>query len=502
MSLFQEIFEMFFSKKSPQEKTQQNLLKFLAEDLKRNKFKDFYKSGKKEVLPAFGRFFFGLYKYVCKIQLRLRNADTSPELKNMVINFFLDQRITQLLKTFSKDELDNLINTSSAPDAIKKIEESIKIIYSELSNEWCFAVDSCYKTILSFLWFANFDFYDLLRKMDPKIPEFDAAFKPSFEKIKVQNILENLKDFLSISEGLDKSKNWNEAFKIIYNFNKNVSISYTAWMGLLSELEKVLSSSILTMIVRHGKGDPFWQNKIIVPHNKIASQYLNDITQEALNYVRKQTRNSSATKSNEIYKNIFGSSIRIISINYYTDDNKNGIDSSGFTFTNAYQYTMSFLAVFFDTLKDISDIFVIYGEWNIRDIPKDISAMMHDFTELYDKLKNFDKSLSDTGGYGERLKTLRGKSGIGKKSSEGLEYYLEQINNTVMQLITKEIDFLKKIGGNLVKFIDLISDSAFNPELKNAKPIIKILKDKGYNLTLMIEKINLFIELLKIEGFN
>ena len=83
---FQRLISLFTGGDDP-EREKKRMLKDIAKELKKQKYK-FYKPKSKEVLPGLGKWFFSYYRLLGPARVLLENAESSGALKTILIESF------------------------------------------------------------------------------------------------------------------------------------------------------------------------------------------------------------------------------------------------------------------------------------------------------------------------------------------------------------------------------------------------------------------------------
>ena len=102
----------------------------------------------------------------------------------------------------------------------------------------------------------GFDYFFLLKKFDPGMPERDFSYTPHFESIEAAHVLEDLQDFLEILPNVDPEADWDRMLAILKEHRGMEVVSRDALRKALQLIRDVQRSGILLLIVRHIMAEP------------------------------------------------------------------------------------------------------------------------------------------------------------------------------------------------------------------------------------------------------
>jgi hypothetical protein len=505
VNLFVDLLEKFFSLLfgDGESAHKGRMMKGVVRDIKGSRFRNFYMIIGCKATPYLAAYFFDLYKDCARLQIKIRNADGTAKLKNTVLYHFLDKEALNIIKELDDEYLDEIFKLNGKKPLMKHLEKQTGELHKKLNKTWRVNVDRCYKTICSFIWFINFDYYALLKNFNMKLAEYSFHENPHFGKINARRIVENIKDFLSVVEGMDAGSGLETAFTVLKKFSPAADISAEYWKRVMGQLQNVLSSTILPLIVRHASEEPEWKTKIIVPQETIAGPFLDRITDNALKKAENILTDEKNIKVSEIIFSLFGSGDSISAAHFFLEtrnEQYEGIGIIGFKHAKAFHYCIVFLSLYFEKLKDLCGIFIIYGEWHNKDEMYGLSQAIYDLTVLNGDMHGYDKTLSDSGERGNKIKNMEAGLVRDRQSRHNLSLYIESINDEIFILINRMINSLLCL---CVFLNDFQNREEGGPEkILNWKTISDMLKYNGYAIKETEEKAALFLKLLSHMGFE
>jgi hypothetical protein len=377
------------------------------------------------------------------------------------------------------------------------------LLKAKLDPTWRYNVDQCYKTVCTFLWIVNFDYFSLLRNFDADFVEYKINIKTRWIKIKAFYVIEYLKDFLAISIGLSQDKNWKKAFAVLHEFNRKAGLQTARWQGILARIQAVLSSTIFSMVIRHAECNPYWKEAVIIPKEGIADLFIDEICNQATETINEVIITTQLSAMEKISRDVFGEG-HVLNMDLLYSEEQNHVfhlsNIQGFKYVAPYKYCMMFINVFSAKISGIFNTVIIYGIWSIRNRSQGITQMLQDFTDIAEKLRSFDKTLSETEETGIILRKYRINSGRGKHHREKLQNYVDSVDDNVYDLIDSFIENLIFINNFFSDFLNQKN----NPEksdISNLPELEEIFRNNDYDIEKLEKIIHTFLKLLQFAGF-
>lgn len=480
-------------------------MRIYARDIKNSSFSNFYKPLSRTVTPHFALFFFEIYKQCSDVQKLLETKGVAAALENAVLNYFIDDEARKLIGQLTVKYINEQFKTGTAINSLsEQVDKSINELNKKLGIKWKNSVDRCYKLISSFIWLVTFDYYALLKNINGKLIEYAFEPAPSFAKTPATKIIEPLKDFLAVAEGVDFEADWSIALAVIHNFGQKADVLTENRNKILSRIKNVTQSRIFHMIIRHATCDPNWKNRIIVPRKMIAGAFLNDVISTARKTLHAITVMEKDNAINRCILSIFGPAKIPAGAKYYTEACSavyEGTGNNGFKYTTVFNYCIVFMDLYFEKLKSICDTFIIYGNWSNTDDMHDLSQCLHELTILNEQLLQYDKTLSPYGEHGSKLKYLEINSVRSRAHRNSLFRYIVSINDEVLTMI----DRLSKTLFSLYTFLTKLKtgdEAELVKEIVNAQTVYAMLKDNGSDIIFAEEKTASFLHLLNHLGLG
>jgi hypothetical protein len=442
MDIFSRLLIFFYSLGNTEEGLKKKRLLIIKKTMSKSRYKKFYKVSTIEALPAMASFFLHIYNSVAGLRRCLSHPEKSLNLRRIVFNHFIDVEQGRLLRELSPEVIELKAGEHDLLELSNLIEEDIKKVKKGFNASWICTVDKTYNQIILFSWLVNFDYINIFERFGVH----NINEKQHFKKVGARLVIESIKDFLAIIEIINPDTDWKTIFDILKKIDETIP-GGDQWFEQKEIIQDVLNSKILTLIVQKISEDPEWENKMLSSNTDFAESMVNDYIKGAKKSLSDVIARDEGEKVNKMARKIFGSEW-VSCAQYYTDKNNAGYLSKGYSgFTHAWQFNfvLSFLFKFNDNIKDIANIFLIKGFWVNRAFASELSLIILNLGEVFQKLSAFDQALKDQGEYDVRLSALLTKAAIGKRHEEQLERYLYQINDEAKELTSLGLNTLSHL---------------------------------------------------------
>ncbi|MBN2049157.1 MAG: hypothetical protein JW760_01830 [Spirochaetales bacterium] len=447
---FEKIITLLFSRNDP-EKEKRKLLKEIAKELKKQKYK-FYNPKGGEALPGMARFFYDIYKVIGPAQVFLEHAEQSGAIKTILIESFLTPAQSKVLENLSEDAIRQRLMSSDIKRLSGEIKEELVNFFSGFNGTKVQQVEEAYNLLSVFLRFINFDYYFVLRKFDSGFPERDFLYNPAFEAINGDYITDDLMDFLELLPMMQKKADWGTLFTILKEYKNVEVVNRDQWKKILKQMSDVYNSGILELIVRHLSENPDYRAGAGFPNQKIVEEYLTKIKTQTELVVQKLLKEKKTKKIEELCNQVFGS-MAISRTKYYTEKSNMMFSKKmlgGYTHIEPLNYLKAFLL---DHLKkdirEIVDFLLIRGKWSTTLMSQQLSESFYALMRVADEIVAFDESLADEGERGSVIKSSLQKAEKNAASMKILRQSLKEANDTALRHIEQSVQHLVSIGKSL-----------------------------------------------------
>ena len=452
---FQRLISLFTGGDDP-EREKKRMLKDIAKELKKQKYK-FYKPKSKEVLPGLGKWFFSYYRLLGPARVLLENAESSGALKTILIESFLSEKQQAKLESFDEANIRNAAEASDVKQVASRLKEELVSFFSAFDNERVKEINATYNRIQIFLQLINFDFYFLLKKFDSGIQENNFSYNPNFDSLNGEYVSDDLKDFLSVLHLIDPDADWDSVFDVLQKYKGQEVINRGEWKKALKALVAVRRSSILQLLVKHIDDDPYFKVTIYPPKEKIVESYLTKMKTQAEMTIQKILQEKRNSKIDKLASMVFGTSA-VSRMKFYTEKANMMFSKrmlGGYVYITPMNYLKAFLLDFVKRdIKGIVDILLIKGQWASNVMSQQLSESFHHLLEISDELLQFDDSLSDEGEIGAKIKNLVPKADRDPNSMSVLKQQIKDVNEKAQLLLKSSAQNLITVAKNLKQCLE------------------------------------------------
>jgi hypothetical protein len=458
----------FFHQGKGQEGTRARRLKQLAKDITNSRFARFYKPRSMEIQPAMGKFFYDLYKALSHAQVFLQNAAKSSQLKQLVVENFLDMKHLDARQRLNADYVKKRAESMPITEVSYLLKEDLTLLAGAFDRDFITKVDQCYNYILDLVHLTGYDYFLFLRKFDSTILERNFNITPQFRLVRGTALVEELKDFLDVFYPLDIEADWTLPLRILKVYKNGLDVvTPQEWSKLLGSLRELRRSSILELIIRHISQDPGWEFKTRIKLEHIAETYLEERRQEVDQALTGFLYSQKQNQVNALAQELFGDS-EVKRLQYYTEKEGEAflaLGLEGFTYARSLNYLKAFFTDFFETgIRNICELLLIRGFWSSIEQSKEMSETFHILLANADRLSALEQSLAETGEAGSRLRNVTAKSGRNQSQLRSLGFVLKRVNEEAWDILSSTAETLIQLGG---QFKEILLD------IKNEGGLIK-----------------------------
>jgi hypothetical protein len=451
------LLSLIFGSNDP-EKEKKRLLKEIAKDLSRQKYK-FYKPKNAEALPALGRFFFEIYKVVGPAQTLLASAEESSVLKTIVIEMNHTDRQGKLRELFTEESIRKSAREVDTKQLTAQIRQSMVDYFSGFDAATIKRINETYSLLKTFVAFVKFDLYFVLRKFDGSIQEGNFTAAPKYETLNAEYVSDDLKDFMEVSLSLEQDADWDSIFDVLREYKGVEIVDRAGWKKILGGIINVLRSGVLQKMVQHIDKNPQFTPDMNVHQEHIVESYLNVLKTQVEATIQRLLKEQQTNKKEQLLRTIFGTTA-IQRSKHYTETvnmmfTKKNI--AGFLHMEAFNYLKAFLVDYFkgEVRQVVSDLLIVRGEWSDPVTSKKLSDSYYIVMNVAQEITEFDDSLGEEGERGMKLKKTAGRVvERDPATAQALRQQLQEVNEQALHLIKSAAGSLIEIGKILKLLID------------------------------------------------
>ncbi|MCG8481115.1 MAG: cytochrome P450, partial [Spirochaetales bacterium] len=417
------------------------MLKNIGKALSKDRYK-FYKPRSTEIQPNFARFLYEIYKSIYAVRRLVQPSDTSGALRMVVIEISLNRQQAAL-----RDQLDEKsIREQARTMDVKDVAEHVKSVMIDFVGTFDAGrvkkINALYGNLKVFIAFCHFDFYFTLKKFDSAVSEDSFTYKPRFETIDAEYVLDDIRDFLEVAGALPSDADWDTLFDLLSNYRNIEVVDRAQWQKITRTLFQVLNSRVLEQIVQHASSDPNWISSSSAQGGRIVEPYLNEMRNSVERTLQKIADERRNNKIEQLVKQVFGTTVVTRTKHYTTNANVmfQKIDAAGFLYIDALNYLKAYLLDFFkkDVRDVVQDILIVRGKWTTQIQSQQISDAYHGVLSVSEQIIKIDDNLAEEGELGQKLRRAMGRVVDRDPSTHKLiRDLLEQINGDVLRLINE-----------------------------------------------------------------
>ncbi|MFW6250872.1 MAG: DUF5312 family protein [Alkalispirochaetaceae bacterium] len=455
LGFIEKIIAILFGGNDP-ERQKRRLLKQVAKDLNKSKY-NFYKPRSKEALPGFAKFFYAHYRVVGPAQQLLQNAAGSKSLKSLVIDSYLTEKQRELRDQFDEESIRERAKEIDTKQLAEELKDGMINFYGSFDAELVKRINNAYNLAQLFLRFVNFDYYFALRKFDSAITENNFTYKPSFDAISAEYVVDDIRDFLETALVLDPKAAWDPVIDILKQYRAVEVVDRDAFKKSIKDVAAVVRDNVLEFMVRHITDDPFWKAKGVGSNERIVEPYLNALKTTTEANVQKLLNERREKKIDALVQQVFGTTAVARTKNYTEKGNlmfaKRAM--AGFTHTQALNFLKAYLLDYFkkDVRELVQDMLLVRGKWVTNIQSQQLSDAYHQVMQISESLVSFDESLGEEGERGMKLKKAAGRVvERDPATAKLLKEQLNSINKEAQRLISEASSNLVTIG----KFLKML----------------------------------------------
>jgi hypothetical protein len=499
-SLFDWLASLFNGDRLNPDRAKRRAVKRIATSLGSTRHGRFFRVKTGEATPYLAQFFYGIYKVISPAQALLQNAAQSTQLKACAVISFLDMAQLNILEKLSAESIENRAGEIEARLLSRELQNEFDALARSFDAGRTNAINECYTLILMICKFVVHDYYFLLKKFDLQLTEHSFSRKPVFNSLRGEAVVEDLKDFLELSGGLDPGLDWNAPLRVLREFKETEAINPKLWNNLLLQIRDIVHSEIFELMIRFIEKDPAWNWTPHIVRQSIVAPWLEMIRSDIFDRLER----IASAKQNALVEGhamaVFGNT-RVNRLKYYTEQGgeiyrkKN---FSGFLHARALNYLAVFLTDGRPEMQALYELILIRGQWVSPALSLPLSESLRLLAVFPGRITEIDEMLSDRGHYGIKLKTALMKVDREKNLVRSIAMNLDSANGEARQIINDAIFNLSVLDDGLK---DLLEDYRKNPGIiiLNWDELDSFSEtDLGVRLASMRNKLTNMLELLRV----
>ncbi len=440
------------------EREKRRALKAIGKSLSKDRYK-FYKPKSAQVEPALARVLHETYRSIYAVRKLIQPTDTSGVLKSIVIESFLTDRQRELRETLEERAIRERAKSQEIKTVAASIRDTLLDFVGTFDANKVKGINSLYNELRAFVQLCSFDYYFTLRKFDSAVSEDSFSYKPKFEPINADYVVDDLRDFQELLDALPEDADWPRLFDTLTAYRGVEVVDRDAWQKIHKTLKGVAESRVLERVVQHASGDPEWYAKPTVHNARIVEPYLNEIKNNVEGVLQKLVAERRNNRIEKLVQQVFGTTVVTRTKNYTAKANVvfQKTDVGGYLYTDALNYLKAYLLDHFkkDVREVVQDLLIVRGKWVTSVQSQQVSDAYHGVLSISEQIIKLDESLAEEGELGQKLRRAAGRVVERDPSTQKpLRDLLKQVNDNVQRLIAEAAQNLIVIGKNLKALIE------------------------------------------------
>ena len=272
-----ENFFTFISARPSQEQREHRLqMRWIKRRLARSRT-DLYILRNKMAAVPMAQLLFSIYKEVWFLQDSLHRAKTSRRLQAIVVWAHLSHEQRRFYTEAQPAHIVRLVKERSAQAVITTVHKNLRMFRASFDPLKRRNIDGQFCQVYDFIKLATFDYFYLLRRFDPLMPEHIHSYRPKFRSIAGHSVTNLLKDFLEVSQPIAMFNEQRIALigNILNEYAGAEIIVITRWQKLIATIATLVHSGILLSIIRHIDGASSYESPFQPTNQKIVADFLN-----------------------------------------------------------------------------------------------------------------------------------------------------------------------------------------------------------------------------------
>ena len=497
--LMDKVFSFFSGENLTDDK--QNMLKGIAKELGNSKFSKFFRVRTEEADPSFSSFLFSMYKAIYPIKEFYKDTKKLTQLKSLVVESCLDDKIRQTIKKLETGSLDQKAQTMSGEDLIVEIQKDVETLKTQFDFGRISTANHRYELAGVLGRFVKYDFAGFFKKFDPHFADGSFIIEPKFPSIKTILIVDQISEFLTVTQQLKPEEDWASLLQLLKVCEGHDVVDINQFNNMIKNLREIHTSKILELMIQYTLRNPVWQYKHANIRETIGEDWLEAKKAEAYGYIAKI---NNAKKNNQIKAlttQIFESAdlVRLENYTIQLSENYRRKHLDHYLYAEGLNYLKAFLDDFTEKeLKELCDILIIRGQWTNNHMSREMSEALHEITECLQPIDDLDTVMSEDGSDGSRLRASMLRIDRDPTQARYVNSILGRINAEALEIINDAAQALIIVGKHLKTLIE--DQRKKHPELLvNWKEIKMYSKEElDQRMVADYKKLNYFIQLMRL----
>jgi len=479
----------------------QNMLKQIAKELGHNKYARFFRIRTEEADPSFSSFLFSVYKAVYPIKEFFKDEKKTMMLKTAIVESSIDASIQETIKRLDPATLDGKAKTMSAEQLITAIQDDVETLAKQFDYNHITVVNHRYELAAALSQFVRYNFAGFFKKFDPHFADGSFIVEPKFPAIKTILIIDQIGEFLSVSQPLKPEDDWGSLLTLLKVCEGRAIVDPEQFGTMIKTLREVHTSKILELMVQYTLRNPVWQWKHTAFHETIGDAWLEGKKAEAYEYIAKINDAKKNSQISALTKEIFESTDLTRLENYTVHAGaiyrRKNLDS--FVYAEGVNYLKAFIDDYIEKeVKELCDILLIRGQWTNNTMAREMSESLHLLLDAPQSIADLDTVMSEDGADGSRLRAAIARIDRDPTQARYINAIVTKNNDEALEMINESVQALIVIGKQLKNLIEDIQKK--HPELLLNWRELNLASKEPLTQRMIgdFKKINYFVQLMHL----
>jgi len=497
--LMDKVFSFFSGDGLTDEK--QNMLKQIAKELNQNKYAKFFRIRSEEADTSFSSFLFSVYKTIYPIKEFFKDDKKTTMLKSVIVESCIDANIHETIKRLEPVALEVKATTMPGEQLIAAIQADVDVLVSQFDYNHITEVNHRYELAAALSHFVRYNFPGFFKKFDPHFVDGSFLIEPKFPAIKTILIIDQIGEFLSVTQPLMPEDDWNSLLNLLKTCEGRELVNPEQFTAMIKTLREVHASRILELMVQYTLRNPVWQWKHTTYHETIGEAWLDSKKAEAYGYIARINNAKKNSQISAFIKQIFESSDLIRLENYTVQQGevyrRKNLDT--YVYAEGINYLKAFIDDYIDKeVKELCDILLIRGQWTNNTMAREMSEALHVLVEKAQDISDLDVVMSEDGADGSRLRAAMLRIDRDPTQTRYINTILGKNNGEALEIINEAAQALIVIGKHLKNLIEDIQKK--HPELLVNWRELNLASKEPITQRMIgdFKKINYFVQLMHL----
>jgi hypothetical protein len=499
--LFGKVVSLFSGGDNDSDSDTKALLRQVTKDLAQNKFARFFRPRSEELDPSFAAYLYDIYKTLYPVQSFALDIGRINRLKQITVESFMDRETLDIIRKLRPEAIQERMKQTQPKEVSRQLKDELAALSAAFDSGRVNEMNRCYNLILTLMKLARFDFYTLLQRFDPHLPEGNVNYLPRFVPLKAEELLQELANFMSVISGLEPSEDWKNAMavlKIVRDGRELIPLNHLNIM--LINIRELRLSGIIEAIGQITSKDPVWQVKPVRASDEhLAETWIGEKSAEVQHVINEIVTEQWNAQAAALANAVFGTPDVTRLQNYNRETNelylKAGLD--GFYYAEALNYLAAFIQDFVDKeLQELCDILLVRGQWIANAQSLEMSDGFHTIADNTPRIFALDETLGEKGTNGPRLKAALLRVDRDKTQARYINSITGGLDEEALDMINTAVQALVIVGKHLKNLLEDVP--------KNPHEVLINWKELGYfsktpvnaRIGEAYKKINYFVQLM------